>query len=119
MKRLLAILGMLTVAGCAGPDPNPLAWTATYARPFDALTYCLNANATDYQTVLGLDAQRGIGGVELIDRIRDRVPRDRDTVEELTLVPHRASVMSSTRRTLTPARYISTSASSTEDCLRR
>ena len=39
----------------------------------------------------------------------------RDTVPELTRVPQSASVMSSTRRTLTPARYISTSASSTDD----
>jgi hypothetical protein len=37
-----------------------------------------------------------------------------DTVLELTRVPHSASVMSSTRRTETPARYISISASSTE-----
>ena len=34
-------------------------------------------------------------------------------------MPHSACVMSSTRRTLTPARYISTSASSTEDSRRR
>src|SRR5262249_56207917 len=37
-----------------------------------------------------------------------------DTVEGDTRVPHNASVMSSTRRTDTPARYISISASSTE-----
>ncbi len=36
-----------------------------------------------------------------------------------TFVPHRASVMSSTRRTDTPARYISIRASSIEDSLRR
>ncbi|TWT95166.1 hypothetical protein Pla108_33080 [Botrimarina colliarenosi] len=36
-----------------------------------------------------------------------------------TRVPHNASVMSSTRRTLTPARYISINASSTEDSRRR
>ncbi len=35
------------------------------------------------------------------------------TVEGLTRVPHSASVMSSTRRTLTPAKYISIRASST------
>src|SRR4029450_765788 len=35
-----------------------------------------------------------------------------DTVEGDTRVPHNASVMSSTRRTDTPARYISISASS-------
>jgi len=40
-------------------------------------------------------------------------------VEELTRLPHSASVMSSTRRTDTPARYISINASSTELSLRR
>src|SRR5215469_11528819 len=42
-----------------------------------------------------------------------------DTVEGDTRVPHNASVMSSTRRTDTPARYISISASSTELSRRR
>ena len=42
-----------------------------------------------------------------------------ETVPELTRVPHSASVMSSTRRTLTPAKYISISASSTELSRRR
>ena len=37
-----------------------------------------------------------------------------DTVLGDTRVPHSASVMSSTRRTDTPARYISIKASSTE-----
>jgi len=41
------------------------------------------------------------------------------TVEGDTFVPHKASVMSSTRRTLTPAKYISTSDSSTDDSRRR
>ncbi len=40
------------------------------------------------------------------------------TVLADTRVPHSACVMSSTRRTLTPARYISTRASSTEDSRR-
>ena len=40
-------------------------------------------------------------------------------VPGLTLLPQRASVMSSTLLTDTPARYISTSASSTEDSLLR
>src|SRR4029434_7503885 len=43
----------------------------------------------------------------------------RNTVLGLTRVPHKASVMSSTRRTLTSAKYISTSASSTELSRRR
>ena len=42
-----------------------------------------------------------------------------DTVPGLTRVPHSASVMSSTRRTDTPARYISIKASSTELSRRR
>jgi hypothetical protein len=66
MRPLIAFAGLLAITGCAGPDPNPLAWTATYPRPYDAMTYCLNANSSQYRTVIGLDAQRGIGGVELI-----------------------------------------------------
>ena len=42
-----------------------------------------------------------------------------DTVLGLTRVPHSASVMSSTRRTDTPAKYISISACSTELSRRR
>jgi hypothetical protein len=41
------------------------------------------------------------------------------TVDGETRVPHKASVMSSTRRTETPARYISIKASSTELSRRR
>ena len=68
MNCLIPLVGLLSIAGCAGagPDPNPLVWTATYAKPYDAMTYCLNARSTDYRTVLAFDAQRGIGGVELI-----------------------------------------------------
>lgn len=66
MYRLMLLVGLLSIAGCAGPDPNPLVWTATYPKPYEAMTYCLNARSTDYQTVLAFDAQRGIGGVELI-----------------------------------------------------
>jgi len=69
MKRFIPLVGLLSIAACtgpAGPDPNPLAWTATYPKPYDAMTYCLNARSTNYQTVIGLDAQRGVGGVELI-----------------------------------------------------
>jgi hypothetical protein len=40
-------------------------------------------------------------------------PAGSDTVDGDTRVPHNASVISSTRRTETPARYISISASST------
>ena len=68
MHRHLSLLGLLSIAACAGPDANPLVWTATYPKPYDAMTYCLNAGSTDYRTVLALDAQRGIGGVELISR---------------------------------------------------
>ena len=68
MHRLLPFAGLLLIAGCSGPDPNPLVWTATYPKPYDAMTYCLNAQSTDYQTVLAFDAPRGIGGVELISR---------------------------------------------------
>src|SRR4029079_4528324 len=64
--RRSLLVGLLALAGCAGPDPNPLAWTATYPKPYQELTYCLNARSTDYQTVLAFDGQRGIGGGELI-----------------------------------------------------
>jgi hypothetical protein len=50
-------------------------------------------------------------GVDLLVEVRHRAG--------LTRVPHSASVMSSTRRTDTPARYISISASSTELSRRR
>ena len=66
MHRFLPLVALLAIAGCAGPDPNPLVWTATYPKPYEAMTYCLNAASTDYRTVLAFDAQRGIGGVELI-----------------------------------------------------
>jgi len=69
MNRPLTLAALLSIAGCAGPagpDPNPLAWTATYPKPYQEMTYCLNAASTDYRTVLAFDAQRGIGGVELI-----------------------------------------------------
>ena len=69
MNRLIPLVGLLSIAGCTGavgPDPNPLVWTATYPKPYDAMTYCLNARSTDYQTIIGLDGQRGIGGVELV-----------------------------------------------------
>jgi hypothetical protein len=66
MTRPFVFLGLIALSGCAGPDPNPLAWTATYPKPWQELTYCLNARSTDYQTVLAFDARAGIGGVELI-----------------------------------------------------
>jgi hypothetical protein len=66
MTRPFALVGLIALAGCAGPDPTPLAWTATYPKPWQELTYCLNARSTDYQTVLALDAKQGIGGVELM-----------------------------------------------------
>ena len=69
MNRFILLVGLLSIAACTGPvgpDANPLVWTATYPKPYDAMTYCLNARSTDYRTVIGLDGQRGIGGVELI-----------------------------------------------------
>ena len=71
MNRFILLVGLLSIAACTGPvgpDANPLVWTATYPKPYDAMTYCLNAQSTDYQTVLAFDAPRGIGGVELISR---------------------------------------------------
>lgn len=69
MHRFISLVGLLSIAGCTGavgPDPTPLVWTATYPKPYQEMTYCLNAASTDYQTVLAFDGQRGIGGVELI-----------------------------------------------------
>jgi hypothetical protein len=72
MRQLIALGGLLAIAGCAGtpiaPDANPMVWTATYPKPFEAMTYCLNARSTAYQTVIGIDGQAGVGGVELISR---------------------------------------------------
>jgi hypothetical protein len=70
MHRFLLLIGLLPLTGCVGadaPGANPLVWTATYPKPYDAMTYCLNARSSgSYQAVIGLDGQRGVGGVELM-----------------------------------------------------
>jgi len=68
MKHVLPAIALIMLAGCAGANADPLVWTANYAKPYDAMTYCLNANSTDYQTVQALDARQGIGGVLLTSR---------------------------------------------------
>lgn len=71
MNRVLPLFGLLTLAACTGayaPGQNPLRWTQVYPQPWEAMTYCLNAQSTDYQTVLALDPRAGIGGVQLVTR---------------------------------------------------
>jgi hypothetical protein len=69
MTRAAPFLGLLALAACAGPDPNPLAWSATYSRPYEAMTSCLaQRTPVEYQIVPAIDARQGIGGVLLISR---------------------------------------------------
>ena len=66
----------------------------------------------DERTVQGLVPPRIDPFVEILIQLAGRVLGEKR-------VPQRASVISSTRRTLTPARYISINASSTDDSRRR
>src|SRR5260370_37492121 len=69
MTRALFPLGLIALAACAGPDPNPLAWTATYSRPYEAMTSCLAQRTPgEYHVVPAIDAPPGIGGVLLTFR---------------------------------------------------
>ena len=73
----------------------------------DAVQVDVRMLALDRPVAPGLDR-----AVDLLVQVRHRRSGD-------TRVPHNASVMSSTRRTETPARYISIKASSTELSRRR
>jgi hypothetical protein len=69
MTRTASLFGLVALAACAGPDPNPLAWTATYSRPYEAMTSCLaERTPVEYQVVPAVDARLGIGGVLLTSR---------------------------------------------------
>jgi hypothetical protein len=63
------LLGLLCLAACNGPDPNPLAWSAIYARPYEALTSCLaQRTPVEYQVVPAIDQRQNLGGVLLTSK---------------------------------------------------
>jgi hypothetical protein len=60
---------LLALAACNGPDPHPLAWSATYARPYEPLTRCLALHTpVDYQVMPSVDQRQKVGGVLLTSR---------------------------------------------------
>jgi hypothetical protein len=66
--RITSILGLAVLAGCAQPDTDwqgPFTWSTTYGQPFEAMTYCLSANSTNYVAITGVDGRQGIGTVTL------------------------------------------------------
>ena len=66
---LLSSIGLLALAGCGAADPNPLAWSANYQRPYQALTMCLaQSTPPDYSVVPAVDQRQKIGGVLLSSR---------------------------------------------------
>jgi hypothetical protein len=74
-KHFAPVLGLIALAGCSPPGGggNPFAWSASYAQPFEAMTYCLSARSTDYVAITGIDGRAGIGSVQLSSR-RDNSP---------------------------------------------
>jgi len=65
----LLSLGLVALAACNGPASNPLAWSANYARPYEAMTSCLaQRTPTDYQVVPAIDQLQKVGGVLLTSR---------------------------------------------------
>jgi hypothetical protein len=61
--------GLLALAACQGPDPHPLSWDMTIARPFEPLTMCLAQNTPpDYLVTPAIDQRQNIGGVLLTRR---------------------------------------------------
>ena len=83
-------------------------WISDFLFAFGALFAIINPYGLAF---VFLDRTIGLSDVDLLVQVRH--------VLGLTRVPHSASVMSSTRRTEIPARYISISASSTELSRRR
>src|SRR5260221_4776662 len=69
MTRALFPLGLLALAACNGPDPNPLAWSATYSRPYEAMTSCLaQRTPVEYAVVPAIDQRQKVGGVLLTSK---------------------------------------------------
>ena len=61
MTRFAPLLGPLILAGCLTPDPNPLAWTATYSRNYEAMTSCLSQRTpVEYQVVPAIDQRQKV-----------------------------------------------------------
>lgn len=83
-KYFAAVLGLVALAGCNPPGGggNPFAWSASYAQPFEAMTYCLSARSTDYVAIVGIDGRAGIGSVQLSFR-RDNSPAGEFIVRRL------------------------------------
>jgi hypothetical protein len=66
---LLGLLGLAACNGLNGPDPNPLAWSATYARPYEAMTSCLaQQTPVEYQVTPAIDQREKLGGVLLTSK---------------------------------------------------
>ena len=84
-KRFTFILGLAILAGCSEPNTSwqgPFTWSTTYGQPFEAMTYCLAANATSYVAITGIDGRQGIGTVELSFK-RNNSPAGQFTVRRL------------------------------------
>jgi hypothetical protein len=65
----LCFVGLLALAACARPDPHPLSWDMTIARPFEPLTMCLARNTPpDYGVTPAIDQPGKLGGVLLSNR---------------------------------------------------
>ena len=65
----LCSFGLLALAACKGPDPNPLAWSMNVPRPYEPLTMCLARNvAPGYQMTPAIDQRGKVGGVLITER---------------------------------------------------
>ena len=66
---LFGLLGLAACNGLNGPDPNPLAWSATYAKPYEPLTMCLaQMSPVEYQVTPAIDQRQNLGGVLLTSK---------------------------------------------------
>ena len=66
---LFSPVGLLALVACQGPDPHPLSWDMTIARPFEPLTMCLAQNTPpDYLVMPAIDQRGKVGGVLLTQR---------------------------------------------------
>ena len=84
-KYITSILGLVALAGCVGADaggPGAFSWSASYAQPYEAMTYCLSANSIDYVAITGIDGRQGVGTVTLSFK-RDNSPAGEFIVRRL------------------------------------
>lgn len=62
-------IALLALTACQGPDPHPLSWDATVARPYESLVSCLAQNVPpDYQMTPAIDQRQHLGGVLITQR---------------------------------------------------